>query len=113
MRSEMSHRWSHSAAGSAADDSMSLRGFASAAPLLPVREERCACETAKRPPRPAAMRRVSHLALFISFVSVLSTGTVRADEPPHYSFRNHVQPVLAKFGCSSGACHGAAAGQNG
>jgi len=29
------------------------------------------------------------------------------------SFRNHVQPVLAKMGCSSGACHGAAAGQNG
>jgi len=29
------------------------------------------------------------------------------------TFRNHVQPVLAKMGCSSGACHGAAAGQNG
>jgi len=30
-----------------------------------------------------------------------------------WSFRNHVQPVLAKAGCSSGACHGAAAGQGG
>jgi hypothetical protein len=30
-----------------------------------------------------------------------------------YSFRNQVQPVLAKNGCSAGACHGAAAGQNG
>jgi hypothetical protein len=49
----------------------------------------------------------------ISFASALSSATVRADEPAHYSFRNHVQPVLAKFGCSSGACHGAAAGQNG
>ncbi len=29
------------------------------------------------------------------------------------SFRNQVQPVLARFGCSSGACHGAAAGKNG
>src|SRR6187455_3104290 len=29
------------------------------------------------------------------------------------SFRNQVQPILAKFGCSSGACHGAAAGQGG
>lgn len=29
------------------------------------------------------------------------------------SFRNQVQPILAKTGCSSGACHGAAAGQNG
>jgi hypothetical protein len=30
-----------------------------------------------------------------------------------WSFRNHVQPVLAKAGCNSGACHGAAAGQGG
>ena len=35
------------------------------------------------------------------------------DKPAEWTFRNHVQPVLAKFGCSSGACHGAAAGQNG
>jgi hypothetical protein len=40
--------------------------------------------------------------------------TVEAmDKPFDWSFRNHVQPVLAKNGCSSGACHGAAAGQNG
>jgi len=35
------------------------------------------------------------------------------EKPFEWSFRNHVQPVLAKNGCSSGACHGAAAGQNG
>jgi hypothetical protein len=29
------------------------------------------------------------------------------------SFRNQVQSVLAKSGCNSGACHGAAAGKNG
>ena len=29
------------------------------------------------------------------------------------SFRNQVQPVLSKAGCNAGACHGAAAGQNG
>ncbi len=29
------------------------------------------------------------------------------------SFRNQVQPMLARFGCSTGACHGAAAGQGG
>src|SRR5260221_13513148 len=40
----------------------------------------------------------------------LGAGEVRA-EP--VSFRNTVQPILAKFGCSSGACHGAAAGKNG
>src|SRR5258705_4979343 len=35
------------------------------------------------------------------------------DKPFDWSFRNHVQPVLARNGCSAGACHGAAAGQNG
>ncbi len=40
--------------------------------------------------------------------------TVRDMEKPfQWSFRNHIQPVLAKNGCSAGACHGAAAGQNG
>ena len=29
------------------------------------------------------------------------------------SFRNQVQPILARYGCSGGACHGAAAGQGG
>ena len=47
-----------------------------------------------------------------------STASVNAkvmdmERPFQWSFRNHVQPVLAKMGCSSGACHGAAAGQNG
>jgi len=41
-------------------------------------------------------------------------ATVRdVDHPPDPSFRNQIQPILAKAGCSSGACHGAAAGQNG
>jgi hypothetical protein len=30
-----------------------------------------------------------------------------------WSFRNHVQSILAKTGCNSGACHGAASGKNG
>lgn len=30
-----------------------------------------------------------------------------------WSFRNHVQSVLSKTGCNSGACHGATAGKNG
>jgi hypothetical protein len=34
-------------------------------------------------------------------------------KPAEVSFRNNVQPILAKFGCNAGACHGAAAGQNG
>ncbi|MDQ6630631.1 MAG: DUF1549 and DUF1553 domain-containing protein, partial [Verrucomicrobiota bacterium] len=35
------------------------------------------------------------------------------EKPFEWSFRNHVQPVLTKAGCNAGACHGAAAGQNG
>jgi hypothetical protein len=38
---------------------------------------------------------------------------VEMDKPFDHSFRNHVQPILARFGCSSGACHGAAAGKSG
>jgi hypothetical protein len=33
--------------------------------------------------------------------------------PFAWSFRNHVEPVLAKLGCNSGACHGALAGKGG
>ncbi|HEV7869315.1 MAG TPA: DUF1549 domain-containing protein, partial [Chthoniobacteraceae bacterium] len=40
--------------------------------------------------------------------------TVRGQtQPAVVSFRNHIQPILAKSGCSLGACHGAAAGQGG
>jgi hypothetical protein len=35
------------------------------------------------------------------------------DRPWIPSFRNDVQPILMSAGCSSGACHGAAAGKNG
>ncbi len=41
---------------------------------------------------------------------VTVTGMSRPFDP---TFRNHVQPVLARAGCSSGACHGAASGKNG
>lgn len=45
-----------------------------------------------------------------------ATATVAVrdmDKPFIWSFRNHVESVLAKTGCSSGACHGAQAGKNG
>ncbi len=35
------------------------------------------------------------------------------DRDESWNFRNHVEPVLTKQGCNSGACHGAAAGKNG
>ena len=41
----------------------------------------------------------------------ISVEDLDSDEP--WSFRNHVQPILTKQGCNSGACHGAAAGKNG
>lgn len=41
-------------------------------------------------------------------VSVSSSDNVA---PP--SFRNDVEPVLTRFGCNQGACHGKLAGQNG
>ncbi len=45
-------------------------------------------------------------------VLLIASVTFAEDEPP-VSFRNHIQPILAKSGCSLGACHGAAAGQGG
>ena len=43
-----------------------------------------------------------------------ATVTVTNFERPfRWSFRNHVESVLAKTGCSSGPCHGAQAGKNG
>src|ERR1700752_4581623 len=45
--------------------------------------------------------------------AVLAAAQLCAAENPVPSFRNNVQPVLAKAGCNAGACHGAAAGQNG
>jgi hypothetical protein len=46
--------------------------------------------------------------------SATTSVTVNDMEKPfRWSFRNHVESVLAKAGCSSGACHGAQAGKNG
>src|SRR5437667_3535225 len=53
------------------------------------------------------------LRRFVSATCLLGACQVFADKVAEPSFRNQVQPILAKFGCSSGACHGAAAGQNG
>jgi len=47
--------------------------------------------------------------LFSLFILVAAAPLCAAD----VSFRNEVQPILARFGCSTGACHGAAAGQGG
>jgi hypothetical protein len=47
-------------------------------------------------------------------VSATSEVEVTGQESPfEWSFRNHVETVLSKQGCNSGACHGARAGQKG
>ena len=51
----------------------------------------------------------SHSSIVFAFTRFQLSA--RAEDAP--SFRNQVQPILARFGCSSGACHGAAAGQGG
>ena len=50
----------------------------------------------------------SFLKLTLSVLALLASA--QAEE---ISFRNQVQPILARYGCSTGACHGAAAGQGG
>jgi hypothetical protein len=51
------------------------------------------------------------LKLIALMLYIVGLSVFAADAP--ISFRNNVQPVLAKAGCNAGACHGAAAGQNG
>ena len=44
-------------------------------------------------------------------IALTVAGMDRGPRAP--TFRNHVQPVLARAGCNSGACHGALAGKGG
>ena len=50
------------------------------------------------------------MRLILTLLFITSSSLFAAGVP---SFRNQVQPILAKAGCSTGACHGAAAGQGG
>jgi hypothetical protein len=50
------------------------------------------------------------LSRHLIFLALL-TSTLHAAEVP--SFRNTIQPILTRYGCAMGACHGAAAGQGG
>jgi hypothetical protein len=53
------------------------------------------------------------LILLLILILISPSRAFAEREVKEFSFRNHVQPVLAKAGCNAGACHGAAAGQNG
>ncbi|GEP40783.1 DUF1549 domain-containing protein [Brevifollis gellanilyticus] len=46
-----------------------------------------------------------------TFLFILSAVASASAEVP--SFRNTIQPILTRYGCAMGACHGAAAGQGG
>lgn len=52
------------------------------------------------------------LSLLVQMVSAAPPDSA-SGQPANWSFRNDIQPLLAKTGCSAGACHGAAAGQGG
>lgn len=74
---------------------------------------------------PQVVRVENHHAVPVGNGAAVITATVNGqtatcqvtvtgqDEKHVWSFRNHVQSVLSKQGCNSGACHGAAAGKNG
>lgn len=60
------------------------------------------------------MNKLPILALaLLAFSARADLQTLEQAPAAGWSFRNHVQPVLTKAGCNSGACHGAAAGKNG
>jgi hypothetical protein len=54
--------------------------------------------------------RAAQRPLLCAFFALAAALPLRGED---VSFRNQIQPILARFGCSSGACHGAAAGQGG
>jgi hypothetical protein len=60
--------------------------------------------------KPRVSKRILGLALCCAAVTM---EAAEESATVSWSFRNHVQPVLAKTGCNAGACHGAAAGQGG
>jgi hypothetical protein len=49
----------------------------------------------------------------ISYSAAAKVTVSNFDTPFQWSFRNHVESVLSKQGCNTGACHGARAGQKG
>lgn len=63
--------------------------------------------------RPLANGRATLTARVGERTARASVTVAGMDRPFTWSFRNHVEPVLAKTGCSTGPCHGAQAGKNG
>ncbi len=55
--------------------------------------------------------RLTQITVLFSLVCIGPATSASAAEPP--SFNNDVVPVLTRFGCNAGGCHGKLAGQNG
>ena len=51
-------------------------------------------------------------ALLCAAIAMAEPGRA-ADEPAIVDFENELQPMLTRFGCNSGSCHGKARGQGG
>lgn len=62
---------------------------------------------------PVADGKVTLTAAIGQQVARAEVQVTAMQQPFEWSFRNHVQSVLVKMGCNSGACHGAAAGKKG
>lgn len=72
----------------------------------------CSCNRRSQRPRLPLVAACAFSMWLASTLRAESTPT--QPEATHaWSFRNHVQSVLTRAGCNSGACHGAAAGKNG
>jgi hypothetical protein len=56
------------------------------------------------------LRRVA-IAVLVATVTCLGPGSESSAEIP--SFTNDIEPVLTRYGCNSGGCHGKLAVQNG
>lgn len=57
------------------------------------------------------MTNIRHFFVPAMAAAFFATGAGAAEMAP--SFRNQIQPILTRYGCAMGACHGAAAGQGG
>lgn len=61
-------------------------------------------------PRRSAL---SSIAAVLCLCSLLQSPSLIADEQAIVDFENDLQPILTRFGCNSGPCHGKARGQGG
>ncbi len=53
------------------------------------------------------------LAILFTFTASAQAQDAPAANAPSFHFENDILPVLTKYGCNSGGCHGKATGQNG